>query len=124
MRLFLAAALIAAALLPAAAADGIADQAQDAYRLFSGGLSQQDFLGAKYGRGTLSGIDGNWVRLNGPANGTNIETSGIDTDKFCKSPAALTLASPTPVTMTLHTNLKGKNFTQEYSLIAGATFGE
>jgi hypothetical protein len=124
MRLALAAVLLTAFTLPAAAADSIADQAQSAYALFAGGLSQQDFLGAKYGKGTLSGIDGNWVRLNGPANGTNIETYGADTEKFCKSPAAVTLASPTPFTMTLQTNLKDKNFTQQYALIAGSTFGE
>lgn len=124
MRLSLAALLLVAATLQAAAADSIADQAQRAYALFAGGQSQQDFLGAKYGATVLKNIAGNWVRLNGPANGTNIETYGADTERFCKSPAAVTLASPTPVTMTLTTNLKEKNFAQQYSLIAGSTFGE
>jgi hypothetical protein len=120
---FAALALFASA--PAFGADRIADQAAAAYQMFAGGQSQQEFLSAQYGQFALKGIAGNWVRLNGPASKTGIETYGSDTEKFCASPAALTLASPTPLTMTLTTNLKGgKNFTQEYSLIAGSTFGE
>jgi hypothetical protein len=116
-------ALIALA-SPAVAEESIADQAKKAYEIFAGGLSQQDFLAAHVGDKTFANIAGNWVRLNGPAPKTGIETYGTDTDKFCKSPAAITLGSPNPLVLTVSTNLKGPNFTQQYTLIAGTTFGE
>lgn len=109
---------------PAMADDSIADQAQKAYGLFAGGLSQQDFLAARMGNKTFDDIAGNWVRLNGPAPKSGIESYGTDTEKFCKGAAALTLASTNPLSLTIATNLKGANFTQQYSLIAGSTFGE
>lgn len=126
MRLSAAVLMLPLLAAPAFAADAppIADQASRAYQLFAGGLSQQAFLGAKYGDDLFDGVAGHWVRLNGPNPKTGIETYGVETDKFCASAAAVTLASPTPVTLTLSTNLKGSNFTQEYSLIAGSTFGE
>ena len=55
---------------------------------------------------------------------SGIETYGSDTEKFCKTQAALTLGSANPFTLSLGTNLKGANFTQQYVLIAGSTFGE
>ena len=121
--LFLLAPMLAF-VAPAAAAPGIADQAQSAYAIFAGGLSQQAFLGAQYGQGTLRNVAGKWVRLNGPDNKSGVETYGADTKKFCKSPAALTLAAPTSRTLSVTTNLPGANFTQDYVLIAGSTFGE
>jgi hypothetical protein len=123
MRHLLSVALIVLA-GPAMAEDSIADQAKRAYEVFAGGLSQQDFLAAHIGDKTFANIAGNWVRLNGPAPKTGIETYGTDTDKFCKSPAAITLGSPNPLVLTVNTNLKGPNFTQQYTLIAGTTFGE
>ena len=123
MRAALCLALIAL-VSPAVADDSIADQAQKAYAVFAGGLSQQDFLAARMGNKTFADIAGNWVRLNGPAAKSGIESYGTDTEKFCKGSAALTLDSPNPLTMTISTNLKGANFTQQYSLIAGSTFGE
>ncbi|HVY50312.1 MAG TPA: hypothetical protein VHA07_02000 [Devosia sp.] len=116
--------LLTLAASPALAQASIADQAQAAYAVFAGGLSQQDFLAAHYGDKLFDDIAGNWVRLNGPQDKTGIETYGADTERFCKSPAALTLASDNPLSLTLATNLKGRNFTQTYTLIAGATFGE
>jgi hypothetical protein len=125
MRIAAASLLLAALAFPAAAAEpSIADQAQEAYAMFAGGMSQQSFLGAQYGRYALDGVAGNWVRLNGPDAKAGIETYGVDTARNCKTQAALTLASPTSLVLTLKTNLKGGNFTQEYSLIAGSTFGE
>jgi hypothetical protein len=123
MRRLLSVALIALA-SPALADDSIADQAKQAYEVFAGGLSQQDFLAAHFGDKTFAGIAGNWVRLNGPAPKSGIETYGIDTERFCKSPAAITLGSSNPLVLTVTTNLKGANFSQQYSLIAGSTFGE
>lgn len=115
---------ILAAAGPAAAAETIADQASRAYGLFAGGLSQQGFLEAEYGTKVFDDIAGNWVRLNGPDPKMGIETYGRDTEKFCASPAALTLSSGNPFSMTLTTNLTGANFSQVYTLIAGSTFGE
>jgi len=66
MRAALCLALIAL-VSPAVADDSIADQAQKAYAVFAGGLSQQDFLAARMGNKTFADIAGNWVRLNGPA---------------------------------------------------------
>jgi opacity protein-like surface antigen len=125
MRLRAAALLIVALAAPAAAADtNIADQAKGAYATFAGGLSQQDFLTARYGKPLFSGIAGNWVRLSGPNNTSGIESYGADSDKLCKSDAALTLSSPNPLTLTLGTNLKAGNFSQQYTLVAGSTFSE
>jgi hypothetical protein len=115
---------VLAASAPAIAADTIADQASRAYAVFSGGLSQQGFLGAEYGNKLFEDIAGNWVRLNGPDPKMGIETYGSDTQKFCATPAAVTLSSPGPFSMTLTTNLKGANFSQVYTLVAGSTFGE
>lgn len=125
MRLRAAALLVAVLAAPAMADDAsIADQAKTAYSMYAAGLSQQDFLTARYGKSLLANIAGNWVRLNGPEGASGIETYGADTDKFCKTNGALTLSSPGPLTLTLKTNLKGGNFTQQYTLIAGSTFGE
>ena len=123
MRL-LACLLLVAAATPALAAEPIADQAQKAYALYAGGLSQQDFLTAQYGNDLLRNVGGNWVRLNGPNPKSGAETYGTDTEKFCQSQAALTLSSANAFTLSLGTNLKGSNFTQQYVLIAGSTFGE
>ena len=123
MRLLVCLLLVAAA-TPALAAEPIADQAQQAYALYAGGLSQQDFLTAKYGNDLLKNVTGNWVRLNGPDPKSGAETYGSDTEKFCKTQAALTLGSANPFTLSLTTNLKGANFSQQYVLIAGSTFGE
>lgn len=120
----LLACLLLAAATPALADDTTADQASRAYGVFAGGLSQQGFLTAQYGQNTFKGIAGNWVRLNGPNGKTTIETYGVDRDNFCKSQAALTLASPNSLSLTVTTNLKGDNFTQQYALVAGSTFGE
>jgi hypothetical protein len=124
MRAVIALVLLCAATTPAVSQQSIADQAQAAYSLFAGGLSQQDFLAAHYGRKLFADVAGKWVRLNGPQAGTGIETYGVDTERFCKSPAAVTLASDSPYTLTLTTNLDGPNFSQSYALIAGSTFGE
>jgi hypothetical protein len=124
MRSSLACLIVLSLIAPAGAADSIADQAQQAYGVFAGGLSQQDFLSGRYAGPMLRTIAGNWVRLNGPANKTGVETYGADTDKSCQTPAALTLASPDAFTLTLTTNLPNNNFSQTYTLIAGATFGE
>jgi hypothetical protein len=124
MRAVIAFVLLCAATTPALAQQSIADQAQSAYGLFAGGLSQQDFLAAHYGQRLFDGIAGNWVRLNGPQPRTGIETYGPDTEHFCKSPAAVTLKSDSPYTLTLTTNLRGPNFSQSYALVAGSTFGE
>ncbi len=109
---------------PTLAADSIADQARAAYATFAGGLSQEGYLNTGYGTAVLKDVAGNWVRLDGPDTKTGIETYGVDTEKFCKGPAALTLASPDPYTLTLTTNLPGNNFSQTYTLVAGSTFGE
>ncbi len=92
--------------------------------MYAGGLSQQAFLSAQYGDALLNNVAGNWVRLNGPDPKSGTETYGADTQRFCQSQAALTLSSADPLTLTLTTNLKGANFSQQYSLIAGSTFGE
>src|SRR3569623_3030087 len=123
MRRLLSIALIVIA-STALAEETIADQAKRAYDIFAGGLSQQDFLAAHVGDKTFANIAGNWVRLNGPAPKTGLATYGTATDKFCKSPAAITLGSPNPLMLTVTTNLKGPNFSQQYTLIAGPTFGE
>lgn len=123
MRCVLAFALVAAA-TPALAQQSIADQAQSAYALFAGGLSQQDFLAARYGKDLFDEIAGNWVRLNGPQQKSGIESYGSDTVKFCKTAAAVSLKSDSPLALTLTTNLPGPNFSQSYVLIAGSTFGE
>ena len=125
MRLRAAALLLALLAAPATAADTtIADQAKNAYSAFAGGLSQEDFLSARYGKSLFFNVAGNWVRLNGPDNASGMETYGADTDKFCKTNAALTLTSPGPFSLVLTTNLKGGNFSQQYTLVAGSTFGE
>lgn len=124
MRLRAALLILSLAALPASAAQPIADQAAAAYEIFAGGLSQQAFMSAGYGNEVFRDIAGNWVRLNGPQDKSGIETYGTDTDKFCASPAALTLASSDPISLTLTTNLPDRNFSQNYVLIAGATFAE
>lgn len=109
---------------PAAAAESVADQAQAAFDIFAGGLSQPDYNRAAYGGATLNNVAGEWVSLNGPAPGTGIETYGADTEKFCKSAAVLTLASPDPLTLTLSAKPVESAFTQTYTLVAGSTFSE
>ena len=124
MRLSAVLACLAALASPALAADSIADQAQDAFDVFAAGQSQLEFLSAGYGKAALSDVSGNWVNLNGPAPGTGIETYGVDAAKFCKTPAALTLASPDPLTMTLTAKPAATAFSQVYTLIAGSTFSQ
>jgi hypothetical protein len=124
MRAVIALVLLCAATTPALSQKSIADQAASAYGVFAGGLSQQDFLAGHYGAHVFDDIAGDWVRLNGPQPRTGIETYGADTERFCKSPAAVSLESDGPYTLTLTTNLKGPNFSQSYALIAGSTFGE
>src|ERR1700761_2309998 len=95
MRIRAAALFLALLAVPAAAqaADtGIADQARTAYAMYAGGLSQDDFSAARYGKTLFTDIAGNWVRLNGP-DASGIETYGADTEKFCQTGAALTLSS-------------------------------
>lgn len=70
---------------PALAADGIADQAEQAYAMYAGGLSQQAFLSAQYGDALLANVAGNWVRLNGPDPRSGAETYGADTDRFSRA---------------------------------------
>ena len=102
----------------------VADQAQRAYDLYAGGLSQQAFLSAGYGERLFGNIDGRWVRLNGPDNKTGIESYGAFTNKYCKGPAALTLASTSKLTLTMTTALPAGTYTQSFTLVAGSTFGE
>lgn len=109
---------------PAAAADSIADQAQAAFDLFAAGQSQPDYLIGGYAKTVLEGVGGKWVSLTGPAPGTGIETYGTDTEKGCKTPAVLTLASTDGLTMNLSANPAGTPFTQTYTLIVGSTFAE
>lgn len=123
MRAALCLALLAFA-APALADDTIADQAQKAFQLYAGGMSQQDFLSAKYGIDLFRNIAGNWVRLNGPDNKSGAETYGADTAKFCGGHGAFTLSSGDPLILTLTTNLAGSNFSQTYTLIGGSTFAE
>ena len=122
----LALSLLALALAsPAVAADSIPDQASTAYRLFAGGLSQQAYITGAYGQNLLKNIGGNWVRLSGPDNQSGAETYGAEYAKLCGSPGMVTLATPNQYTLNLTTNLSGaNNFTQQYSEVVGATFGE
>lgn len=124
MRLSLAVLALAALVAPVQAAETIADQAQQAYATFAGGLSEQDFLTARMGSVVLEDIAGTWVRLNGPAPQTGIETYGADSEKFCKGTGVLTLASPDSLTMTLSAKPAKSEFRQVYTLVAGATFAE
>ena len=119
-------AVLAFALLavPATAAEPIADQAQAAFDIFAGGQSQLDYTMAGYASAAFGNIAGKWVNLNGPASGTRIETYGVDHEKFCKTPAVLTLASPDPLTLTLSAKPVETEFSQIYTLVAGSTFAE
>jgi hypothetical protein len=116
--------LFACLACPAVAADSIADQAETAFATFAAGKSQLDFAMAGYGSVALSNIAGKWVSLPGPAQGSGIETYGADTDKSCKSNAVLTLTSPNALTMTLSAKPVATEFSQIYTLVAGATFSE
>lgn len=124
MRLASVSLLLALLTIPAAAADTIADQAQRAYGVFAGGLSQQDFLTARHGVETFKDVTGAWVQLNGPQPSTGVETYGADTEKFCKGSAVFTLASSDPLTLTLSAKPVSTEFSQTYTLVAGATFAE
>src|SRR3569833_2571539 len=117
---FIAFALVSA---PVFAADSIADQAEQAYAMFAGGLSQQAFLSAQYGDKLLANINGNWVRLNGPDPKSGAETYGADTARFCQSQAAVTLKSDSPFTLTLTTNLKAAGGGRRGAGGAGAAGG-
>jgi hypothetical protein len=119
-----AALLLLAIATPAVAADTVADQAHNAYQLFTAGQSELDFLSAQYGRAVFSNVAGTWVHLGGPDPKSGAETYGPQTEKLCASPAAITVASPNALTLTVTTNLPQNNFTQQYSLIAGSTFAE
>lgn len=124
MRLSAIILVLAGVASPTLAADSIADQAQKAFAVFAGGQSQMDFNTARYGAVALSSITGKWIALGGPAAGTGIETYGTDTDKFCKGTAALTLASPDPLTLRVTAKPAATAFSQTYTLIAGSTFSE
>lgn len=119
-------ALLFVALLatPAAAAPSIADQAQAAFDVFAGGQSQVDYATTGYATVVLRGIAGKWVSLAGPEPKTGIETYGADTEKLCKTAAAMTLASPNPLTLTLSAKPAEVEFTQVFTLVAGSTFSE
>lgn len=117
--------LVLAFVAPAAAADSIPDQAAAAYQMFAGGLSQKAYLSGDYGKTLFKGIAGNWVRLAGPDDKSGAESYGTDYAKLCGGPATITLASPNQYTLNLTTNLtNASNFTQQYSQVAGATYGE
>ncbi|MEO6013399.1 MAG: hypothetical protein ABIQ30_07425 [Devosia sp.] len=124
MRLSFAVLAFVVSLGSASAAETIADQAQRAYSVFAGGLSEQDFLTARLGAVVLKDIAGSWVRLSGPGAKTGVETYGADSERFCKGLGVLTLASPNPITMTLSAKPIKSEFQQIYTLIAGATFAE
>jgi hypothetical protein len=124
MRPLVAALVMLAAALPVQAADPIADQASKAYEAFAAGLSQQQFLAGSFGQNVLVNAAGTWVRLNGPDPKSGATTYGTDVEKFCAGNGRVTLASPDPMTLTLTTNLPKSNFTQSYTLVAGATFAE
>ncbi len=124
MRPALILSLLAVFALPAAAADSIADQAARAYGLFAGNQAQADFLSARYGEVVFKDVAGDWVSLNGPAPRTGVETYGADTEKFCKGTGVLALASPEPLTLVLTARPVDTDFSQTYTLIAGATFAE
>ena len=124
MRLVSLPLLFALLAAPAVAADTIADQAQQAYDVFAGGLAQADFLTARHGGSAFKDVAGSWVQLNGPKPDTGIETYGSDTEKFCKGPAVFVLASPDPLTLTLSAKPADLEFSQTYTLVAGATFAE
>ena len=124
MRLAIAALLLLTMTPSAMADDTIADQAEHAFRVFAGNLSQNDFLNAKVGATLFADISGNWVRLNGPDPKSGMETYGADVDRFCKGAGALSLAAPSPLTLTITTNLPKANFSQTYTLVGGSTFAE
>jgi hypothetical protein len=110
---------------PAIAAGSIPDQASEAYRLFAGGLSQKAYLTGDYGKALFKDIAGNWVRLAGPDDKSGAETYGAEYAALCGGPATITLASPNQYTLNLTTNLTNtSNFTQQYSQVAGSTYGE
>lgn len=110
--------------LPALGADSIADQAQAAFDVFAAGKSQSDFATAGTGSVAFGGIAGRWVNLNGPAAETGIETYGPDTEKFCKTAAVFTLASPDAMTLTITAKPVGIEFGQVYTLIVGSTYSQ
>ena len=117
------AALFAFALLcTAVSAQDIATQAQRAYGLYAGGLSQGEFLAVRYGTKVLDGVAGNWARLGGPA-ANGVETYGADTDRICKS-GGVTLSVSSPYDLAFLNRGPSGDFTQNYTLVAGATFAE
>ena len=124
MRLAVLPLLLALIAGPVLAAEPIADQAKRAYDIFAGNLSQQDFMLAKHGNVAFGNVTGNWVRLSGPAAGTGIETYGVDTEKFCKTSGVFELASPDALTLKIAAHINGREFTQIYTLVAGATYAE
>lgn len=125
MRLTLLALLTALLLnAPAHAQTIIADQAQKAFDLFAGGLSQPDYVGGKATKVLFSNVAGKWVSLNGPAPRTGVETYGADTEKFCKGNGVLTLATPDAYTLSVTAQPGEVEFRQSYLLIAGSTFAE
>jgi hypothetical protein len=108
----------------ATAAETVADQAQTAFSVFAGGLSQQDYLSARYGQVMFADVDGKWARLNGPDPKTGIESYGADTERQCKAGTVVSIASKGPLSLSLTTSLEKGSFTQTYTLIAGSTFSE
>jgi len=109
---------------PGLAAGTVADQASLAFSIFAGGKSQPDFMSATYGKAALADIAGKWVNLNGPAPDSGIDAYGTDVEKYCAGAAALTLASPDPWTMKMTAKPLDAEFSQTYTLVAGAAFAE
>lgn len=124
MRLYALPLLLALFAAPAVAADSIADQAAKAYDIFAGGLSQPDFMLARHGAVALRDIDGNWVRLTGPAPRTGIETYGSDTEKVCKTSGMIKLVAPNFLSLDMTLFVNGTEFKQVYTLVGGATYAE
>jgi hypothetical protein len=106
---------------PAVAQD-LATQAERAYGLFAAGLSQGEFLAGRYGAKALDGVAGNWARLGGPST-TGVETYGSDTDRICKA-GGVTLSVPSSYALAVLNRGPEGEFTQNYTLVAGATFAE
>ena len=119
--LFALAALLAN---PSLAAESIADQASTAFEIFAGGKAQPDYASGGYGKSLFGDVAGSWVALSGPEPGSGIESYGADVDRNCATPAAFTLASPNPLTMTMTAKPLDKEFSQSYTLVAGSVFAE
>ncbi|MEQ1771447.1 MAG: hypothetical protein ABL879_16580 [Devosia sp.] len=119
----LALLLVLSLIASPAAAQSVPDQAERAYKIFAGGLSQSDFLLGGQGRTAMDGTVGKWARLNGPDGRTGVESYGADRDRICAgAPISIKLVSPAVAEFGNNTPLG--SFTQVYSYVAGATFAE